>query len=73
MRPEEYDVEELKRLMVLASQVHDGVDDVDPADMTDEEREDLYDARYHAHKLSRLMFKLAKAADLAWKQSQVDE
>lgn len=70
MRPDEYDVAELTRLMMLSSQVEDGIHDVDPLGMTEDERECLYDARYHAHKLARLLFRLAKAADDARGQSQ---
>ena len=72
MKAEEYDAAELGRLMIAAYDVNRSLADVELLDETDAEREALYDACYHAHKLANLLAKLAIAAERAYKEPDAD-
>lgn len=72
MKFNEFDTAELARLMIEASKVDSDIKDIEPDEMTDEEREALHDARYYAHKLYRLLLMLAKAARDAEAQGEDD-
>lgn len=70
MRPEEYDVNELGRLMIASNELQEGVADLDVAGTTEAEDDDLVDARYYATKLYRILARLAVKAEHEWKQAQ---
>lgn len=70
---EEYDVSDLGRLMVAASDLEDEVQGLDFANQTDEEREALLDARYYAKKLYLILSRLAVKASREWKEAVAAE
>lgn len=73
MKADEYDRDELTRLLMSASELEQAVDEMNPVGPTSDELEEFDDARYHARKLRRLLFRLAKAADDGWKAQEQQE
>lgn len=68
---EEYDVDELGRLMMAASALEDGVREFDPPH--EEMDGDWLDAQYYARKLYRIISRLAVKAEREWKASAGSE
>ena len=66
-RWEEYDIAELGRLMIVAGELHGDVDALNFLHPTEDETEALIDARYYAHKLFKILGRLAINAEREWK------
>lgn len=72
-RFEEYGVEELGRLMVMAHDLENAVDELNPLSPTADETEDLHDARYYARKLRVIISRLAVTAEREYREAEVKE
>ena len=69
---DEFNFGELRRLAMASGEWESDVDDLDADRYTDDDRETLYDARYHAHKLYTSLMRLWRNAEHAEKASGGD-
>lgn len=71
MNWDEYEVAELGRLMITAGNLETDLRELSLPLIADDD-EEMVDARYHAHKLYRILARLAVQAEREWKQSQAE-
>lgn len=70
---EEYEVQDMGRLMMRASALEDDLNDTELVSPSDEDREALRDALYHAHKAHRILSQLAVKSQREWHQAVASE
>ena len=66
---DEVNLQDLRRLAMTASSMDSDVDDLD-ADWSEDDRETIYDARYHAHKLYTALMRLWRHAEQSAQQER---